>query len=149
ARGLRGPGRAQLGRRAPAAAGGAAGAGRHPRMKPALRVLAPGLMTTLQDLGRHGYQHLGIPVSGALDPVSLGAANALVGNAAGTGALEIAYHGPTLLVEADSVRFAFAGGPAAIEVLSADGTGRGTHLPPLQSVRLGKGEALRVGALTG
>ena len=40
-------------------------------MKPALGVVAPGLMTTLQDFGRRGYQHLGIPVSGALDPVSL------------------------------------------------------------------------------
>ena len=49
-------------------------------MKPALRVLAPGLMTTLQDLGRRGYQSLGIPVSGALDLVALAAANALVGN---------------------------------------------------------------------
>ena len=49
--------------------------------EPMLRVLAPGLNTTLQDLGRPGYQHLGIPVSGALDTVSLRAANALVGNA--------------------------------------------------------------------
>ena len=61
-------------------------------------------MTTIQDLGRPGYQHLGIPVSGALDPVSLRAANALVGNAPGTGALEVAYVGPTLAVEADDVR---------------------------------------------
>ena len=37
------------------------------RMTAALRVVAPGLMTTLQDLGRPGYQHLGIPISGALD----------------------------------------------------------------------------------
>jgi len=54
-------------------------------MTAALRVLAPGLMTTLQDLGRPGYQHLGVPVSGALDHVSLRAANLLVGNAAGCG----------------------------------------------------------------
>ena len=40
-------------------------------MNPGLRVAAPGLMTTLQDLGRKGYQRLGIPVSGALDAVSL------------------------------------------------------------------------------
>ena len=38
-------------------------------MKPALRVIAPGLLTTLQDLGRIGYQHLGIPVSGAVNTV--------------------------------------------------------------------------------
>jgi biotin-dependent carboxylase-like uncharacterized protein len=118
-------------------------------MKPALRVLAPGLLTTLQDLGRRGYQHLGIPVSGALDPVSLCAANVLVGNAPGAGALEIAYQGPTLVVEADSARVAFAGGAAAIEMLiQADAT-VGMRLPPLQSIRLRKGEVLRVGALTG
>lgn len=118
-------------------------------MTPALRVLAPGLMTTLQDLGRHGYQHLGIPVSGALDPVALAAANALVGNRPGTGALEIAYHGPTLAVEADSVRLALAGATAAIEVLPSEGAPGGTRLPPLQSVLLRRGEVLRVGGLSG
>ena len=79
-------------------------------MKPALRAAAPGLMTTLQDLGRKGYQHLGIPVSGALDPVSLCAANAIVGNPPSLGALEITHWGPTLVVEAESVRLTFAGG---------------------------------------
>ena len=46
-------------------------------MTPALRVIAGGLNTTVQDLGRPGYQHLGVPPSGALDPVGLRAANAL------------------------------------------------------------------------
>src|SRR5918992_5958914 len=87
-------------------------------MKPALRVLAPGLLTTVQDLGRPGHQRLGIPVSGALDPVSLRAANALVGNAPGTGALEVAYVGPTLEVDADEVRLSFVGAPAPIELIS-------------------------------
>jgi biotin-dependent carboxylase-like uncharacterized protein len=118
-------------------------------MKPALRVLVPGLMTTLQDLGRPGYQHLGIPVSGALDRVSLCAANAIVRNPPGQGALEIAYQGPTLAVEADSVRLAFAGGPVAIEVLPDPGAASGERLPPLHSVRLREGEVLRIGALTG
>ena len=39
-------------------------------MTAALRVIAPGLMTTVQDLGRPGYQRLGVPVSGALDHVA-------------------------------------------------------------------------------
>src|SRR5436853_377679 len=64
-------------------------------MTAALRVMAPGLMTTLQDLGRPGYQRLGVPVSGALDHVSLRAANLLVGNGSTVGALEIASPGPT------------------------------------------------------
>jgi uncharacterized membrane protein len=42
-------------------------------MTAALRVVAPGLMTTVQDLGRPGYQHLGVPVSGALEVTAPGA----------------------------------------------------------------------------
>lgn len=118
-------------------------------MKPALRVVAPGLMTMLQDLGRTRYQHLGIPVSGALDAVGLRAANAIVGNPPGMGALEIAYQGPTLAVEADSARLAFAGGAVAIEILDDAATLTGKRLPPLQSVRLRKGQVVRVGVLSG
>jgi biotin-dependent carboxylase-like uncharacterized protein len=118
-------------------------------MTPALRVLAPGLMTTLQDLGRRGYQSLGIPVSGALDAVALAAANALVGNPPQTGALEIAYHGPTVAVDAESARVAFAGGATAIEALCGQHASGATRLPPLQSVRLRQGEVLRVGSLSG
>jgi hypothetical protein len=58
-------------------------------MSAALRILAPGLMTTVQDLGRIGYQRLGIPGGGALDALSLRAANLLVGNAPDVGGLEI------------------------------------------------------------
>ena len=115
-----------------------------------LRVLAPGLMTTLQDLGRPGWQHLGVPVSGALDHVSLRAANLLVGNAVGVGALEIVYQGPTLCVEADSVRIAVTGGRAPIDILAADnGDGGGRRLAPYESVRLQRGEVLKIGALAG
>jgi biotin-dependent carboxylase-like uncharacterized protein len=117
-------------------------------MTPALRVIAPGLMTTLQDLGRRGYQHLGVPVSGALDPVCLQAANLLAGNAPGIGALEIAYQGPTLAVEADSVRIACAGGQAAVDILGPDG-GAGQRLGPFESARLVRGQTLKIGALSG
>jgi biotin-dependent carboxylase-like uncharacterized protein len=119
-------------------------------MTAALRVLAPGLMTTLQDLGRPGWQHLGVPVSGALDHVSLRAANLLVGNAVGVGALEIVYQGPTLCVEADSVRVAVAGGRVPIDILPADSEGSGgRRLAPYESARLLRGEVLRIGALSG
>ena len=53
-----------------------------------VNVLKPGLSTTVQDLGRPGYYHIGIPTSGAMDTLSLTAANLLVGNAAGAAALE-------------------------------------------------------------
>ena len=78
-------------------------------MTAVLRVLAPGLLTTVQDLGRPGYQSRGIPVSGALDPISFRAANVLVGNPPNTGALEVAYTGPTLAVESGEARLSFVG----------------------------------------
>jgi biotin-dependent carboxylase-like uncharacterized protein len=118
-------------------------------MTAALRVLSPGLMTTVQDLGRVGYQHLGVPVSGALDPVSLRAANLLVSNPPETAVLEIAYQGPALAVEADSVRIALAGGSAPVEIVSQDGDGGSERLGPLQSVRLRRGQVVRIGALAG
>jgi biotin-dependent carboxylase-like uncharacterized protein len=116
-------------------------------MTAGLRAVSPGLMTTLQDLGRPGFQRLGIPVSGALDPISLRAANVIVGNAAATAALEIAYQGPTLAVEADSVRVALAGVGAPLDIL--DESGAAQRVPALTSVRLRRGERLRVGALSG
>jgi biotin-dependent carboxylase-like uncharacterized protein len=115
----------------------------------ALKVVAPGLMTTLQDLGRRGYQRLGIPVSGALDEISLRAANLIAGNPPTLGALEIAYQGPTLEVEADSVRIAYAGGTASLDILRGNGAGEARRLPALQSVRLSKGQIVRIGALSG
>jgi biotin-dependent carboxylase-like uncharacterized protein len=118
-------------------------------MKPALRVVSPGLLTTIQDLGRSGYQHLGIPASGALDAVSLRAANALVGNLPGMGAVEVAYLGPTLVAEADDVRVAIVGARATIEIMPNEFATDGRRLEGMQSMRLRRGEALRIGALTG
>src|SRR5262245_59905827 len=118
-------------------------------MRPALRLLSPGLLTTLQDRGRVGYQHLGIPVSGALDPVSLAAANLLVGNPSDTAALEIAYQGPTLVVEADSVRSACVGAAAPIELVGGTARAARRRLAMLASARLTRGEELSIGALTG
>lgn len=59
-------------------------------------VVKPGLLTSVQDLGRSGYYHLGLPPSGAMDTVSLIAANLLVGNPEGAAALECALMGPEL-----------------------------------------------------
>ena len=111
--------------------------------------VAPGLLTTVQDLGRLGHQPLGVPVSGALDPVSLRAANALVGNAPDAGALEVAYVGPTLVVEADDVRLAFVGAHAAIDIFPDELAQDGARIGTMRSVRLRRGEVVRIGALTG
>lgn len=62
----------------------------------AIRVVAPGLATTVQDLGRPGYYHLGIPLSGAMDRFALRAANMLVGNDEGAACLECVFMGPEL-----------------------------------------------------
>jgi biotin-dependent carboxylase-like uncharacterized protein len=118
-------------------------------MSPALRVLSPGLWTTVQDLGRIGYQHLGIPISGALDPVSLRAANVLVGNAPETAALEVAYVGPAFTIEADDVRMAFVGAQAAIEVLADERASAGTLVESMESIHLKRGNVVRIGSLVG
>jgi biotin-dependent carboxylase-like uncharacterized protein len=62
----------------------------------AIKVLKPGLATTVQDLGRPGYYHIGIPISGGMDRHALAAANLLVGNAEGDAVLEAVFMGPEL-----------------------------------------------------
>lgn len=68
----------------------------------AIKVVKPGLATTVQDLGRPGYYHLGIPVSGGMDRYALRLANRLVGNDEGEGVLEAVFMGPELLFTADA-----------------------------------------------
>lgn len=62
----------------------------------AVKVIAPGLSTTVQDLGRPGFYHLGIPLSGGMDRFALRAANMLVGNDEGAAVLEAVFMGPEL-----------------------------------------------------
>jgi biotin-dependent carboxylase-like uncharacterized protein len=61
-----------------------------------IKVLKPGLATTVQDLGRPGYYHIGIPLSGGMDRYALAVANLLVGNAEGAAVLEAVFMGPEL-----------------------------------------------------
>ncbi|MDE0157073.1 MAG: biotin-dependent carboxyltransferase family protein [Gammaproteobacteria bacterium] len=67
----------------------------------AVKVISPGLSTTVQDLGRHGYYHLGIPMGGGMDMFALRCANLLVGNDEGAAALEAVYMGPELEFTSD------------------------------------------------
>ena len=110
-----------------------------------IRVKAPGLFTTIQDLGRYGAQEQGMPVAGAMDTLGLRIANALCGNAPNVAALELSYMGPTLLVEAEAVQFGLAGAMAA-EILPDDG-GEPKRITSWRSVTLKRGEALRIGVL--
>jgi len=112
-------------------------------MMSSISIISPGVNLTVQDLGRPRHQHLGVPVSGALDPSAHRLANALVGNPGATEALEIRMLGPTLEVNAETVRVAVAGTRAPLEVLGEDAV----QLPAHQSVTLRRGQRFRVGAL--
>jgi antagonist of KipI len=68
-----------------------------------LRVISPGFQTSVQDLGRFGWAHLGVSASGAADALALRAANLLVGNAGDAAALEMTLVGGAFEFEADAV----------------------------------------------
>ena len=61
-----------------------------------VNVVSAGILTTIQDMGRPGYYHLGIPMGGAMDRYALRAANALVGNPESAAGLEAVFMGPEL-----------------------------------------------------
>jgi biotin-dependent carboxylase-like uncharacterized protein len=69
----------------------------------ALKINKPGLLTSVQDLGRPGYFHLGIPISGAMDRFALRAANMLVGNPEGAAGLEAVFMGPEIEFTEDAI----------------------------------------------
>jgi len=113
----------------------------------ALLVRQPGLFTTVQDLGRFGAQALGMPVAGAIDPLALRLANALVGNAHNEGVLEIGFMGPTLEVQADSVRLAIVGAVQASVQQGEDAPEK-----PLETNRshtLKRGQIVKIGFVSG
>jgi antagonist of KipI len=103
-----------------------------------LVVVKPGMLTTVQDLGRVGYQGLGVPVSGPMDAYSHRLANQLLGNDPMAAALEITLLGPELVAEGD-VTCAIAG--AEIEV-----TVDGASVPRHEPFRVTSGSRLRWGA---
>ena len=80
-----------------------------------LQVIAPGLLTTVQDLGRPGYAHLGVSASGAADPLSLRLGNLLLGNSETAAALEMTMTGGTFRFP-EGATFALAGSDFAGEL---------------------------------
>ena len=68
----------------------------------AIKILKPGLATTVQDLGRPGYYNIGIPLSGGMDRLATRAANMLVGNDEGAALLEAVFMGPELEFTSDA-----------------------------------------------
>lgn len=75
-----------------------------------ITVLRPGLASTFQDCGRHGHQHLGVPVGGAMDLRAHQLANLIAGNENDPATLEITLMGPVLQFDA----------PACIALAGAD-----------------------------
>jgi biotin-dependent carboxylase-like uncharacterized protein len=80
-----------------------------------IEVIKPGLASSIQDAGRPGYYHLGIPLSGALDQLALRAANLLVGNDESAACIEATLLGPELAFSAPAI-VAVTGGEATPKV---------------------------------
>jgi antagonist of KipI len=102
-----------------------------------LRILRPGLLSTVQDRGRYGLQHLGVVPCGPMDPVAFELANAVVGNRAGEAAIEITLLGPEIEFER----------AALVSICGAqfDATLAGQPLPLNRPVMVEKGGILKTG----
>lgn len=95
-------------------------------------------LTTIQDLGRHGYQKFGVPVSGVMDEVSARLANYLVGNEDNAPLLEFVLRGPTIRFHASAV-FA-VGGDVDVRL-------NGIPINPWESYWAKRGDVLEIGTL--
>jgi antagonist of KipI len=98
-----------------------------------IRVLSPGLQTTVQDLGRFHWAHYGVSASGAADPLALRAGNLLVGNAENAAAIEMTLSGAAFEFQRDAV-------------IALTGSDFDAGLPPWTAVELKAGTALRCGS---
>ncbi|MEN8246638.1 MAG: biotin-dependent carboxyltransferase family protein [Thermodesulfobacteriota bacterium] len=109
-------------------------------MTEVLLVLTPGPLTTVQDLGRYGYQHLGMPASGALDTFAMRAANLIVGNPEKSAVLEMTVVGPHLAVmkRAD---IALTGADMIVKLNSKP-------VAPWKSIQVGPGDLLSIQTVT-
>ncbi len=108
-------------------------------MASALRVVEAGPLTTVQDLGRYGYQSRGVPVAGAMDPFALRLLNRLLGNPDGAAALEATLVGPTVDVEAEGGLLVAVGGA------ECQATADGVPVAPYRATWLPSGSRLVVG----
>ena len=105
-------------------------------MTPVFEVLRPGVLSTLQDLGRPAGQAFGFGVAGAMDAFSLRVANLLAGNASGAAALETGLGGLVLRVLED-------------RIVAVCGANLGANVPLWKSVRIRKGQQLAFAASAG
>ena len=106
-----------------------------------IRIAKPGLSSTIQDLGRYGYAHLGVSPAGAADSLSLRIANLLVGNEENAPALEMTLLGATLEFEQSAV-IALTGAGCECKMGS-------THVPVNAAFEVRAGAAVECGTITG
>ncbi len=111
-------------------------------MTPALKILEPGPAASLQDCGRPGLQRFGVPVSGAIDTVSLAIANIVAGNSPGSAAIEILGAGLVFEIEAESVTLALAG--MAEHPTLQRGADAPLRYPALRSITARRGDTIRI-----
>jgi biotin-dependent carboxylase-like uncharacterized protein len=106
-----------------------------------IRVLDGGVSTTVQDAGRFGLYHIGMPPSGALDDFSFRVANLLVGNDPDAAVLEATYNGPRLEADEDVL----------VAVTGADLPARvdGEERPAWEAFEVRRGETLSFDYLRG
>ena len=102
-----------------------------------IRVVKPGLLTTVQDLGRIGFQQYGIVVGGALDTFAARVVNLIVGNEENAALLEMAQTGPDLIFTRESL-IAWNGGDFLATI-------NGEPLPRDRAVRVAAGETVSFG----
>jgi len=102
----------------------------------AIRVIAAGALTTVQDLGRFHHAHFGVSASGAADPLALRAANLLVGNAENAAALEMTLVGGTFEFETGAV-------------IALTGSDFAPGLPLWEAVGVKAGQTVRCGPTRG
>jgi allophanate hydrolase len=112
-------------------------------MSGAMEIVQPGIGTTVQDRGRAGHRHHGLPPSGWLDAPLAQSANVLLGNSPDEAVLELRGMGTVLRVQAGPVRVVLAGRISAV-CLRSDG--RRSPLPAWHSATLCKGDLLELGA---
>ena len=106
---------------------------------PSLIVRQPGQFVTVQDCGRVGWKRFGIPRGGAMDVFSLAVANALVGNAGDAPALEFMFVGGEYELSGEACHVAIAGGSFTV-------FHNGERVSAYRSIRLARGDVLRIGA---
>ncbi len=106
--------------------------------RPTFEVLEPGLMSTVQDLGRTGWRGFGIPLSGVLDRRALRAANAAAGNPPAAAAVELTFPGPKLRLFDDS--------SVAVAGADLDARVNGTPINPEEPVQVRRGDVLSFAA---